>query len=72
MVYWYRIVICKNCGVPIDQGDCRQTETSGDIVPLRMLDSFELSCPACGTLGTYTGEDLKSEPRDHQPDTQPS
>jgi hypothetical protein len=72
MPYSYRIVNCKNCGVPIDQGDCRQIKTSGDVVRFSMSAPIELSCPACGTLGTYTDEDLKPEMRDHPPDTQPS
>lgn len=72
MSYSYRIVNCKNCGVPIDQGDCRQTETSGDFVMFSMSGPIELSCPACGALRTYTDGDLKTEMRDHPPDTQPS
>ncbi len=72
MLYLYRIVNCKNCGVPIDQGDCRQIETSGDVVIFSMSGPIELSCPACGTLRTYTDEDLKTEIRDHPQDTQPS
>lgn len=71
MPYLYRIVNCKNCGVPIDQGDCRQIETSEYVVMFRILGSFDLICPACGTLRTYTDEDLKREIRDHPPDTHP-
>jgi hypothetical protein len=72
MPYLYRIVNCKNCGVRIEQGDCRQIETSGYVEMFSMSGPIELSCPACGTLRTYMDEDLKPETRDHPPDTQPS
>ena len=71
MPYLYRIVKCKNCGVPIDHSYRGQVETSGDLVTFSMLSPFDLTCPACGTLRTYTDEDLKRDPRDHPPDTQP-
>ena len=78
MVYWYRIVICKNdnCRNPIDHSYLGQTETSRDVVKSSVLGAIDLRCPVCGTLGTYTGTDpdgdIKMEPRDHPPDTQPS
>ena len=72
MPYLYRIVKCKNCGVPIDHSYRGQFETSGDVVTFSMLSPFDLTCPACGTLRTYTDGDLKPAWRDHPPDTQPS
>ena len=72
MPYLYRIVNCKNCGVPIDHSYRSQFETSGDVVMFRMLGAFDLRCPACGTLHSYTDKDLKTEMRDHPPDAQPS
>ena len=68
----YRTVICKNddCRKPFDQSYHCQTETSGDVVMFRMLGSFDLRCPACGTLHSYIDKDLKTEMRDHPPDTQ--
>lgn len=68
MPYLYRIVNCKNCGVPIDHSYRGQFETSGDVVMFRMLGSFELRCPVCGALYSYTDKDLKTEMRGHPPD----
>lgn len=69
MLHLYRIAICKKegCRNVIDQSYHGRVDGSGDPLTFPALGAVELRCPVCGTLSSYSDQDLQADIRDLPP-----